>query len=89
MLTIEDYWITWLIVGSLAGIVSSFTRRGSEMYYARMIDGILGACVGGEIIRRWDPLLVTTATGLVAAALTSAMFLIVISRLRRSRTLHR
>ncbi|WP_072374294.1 hypothetical protein [Hyphomicrobium sp. NDB2Meth4] len=89
MLTIEDYWITWIIVGSLSGTVSSFTLRSDEVYYARMIDGILGACVGGEIIRRWDPLLVTATTGLVTAAVTSALFLLVISRLRRLRALHR
>lgn len=83
MLSATDYWISWSIIGACAGAVSYLGRRTlQEALFMRMFDGILGACVGGEIVRRWDPSLALSAPGLSAAAIGSILFLYILSRFR-------
>ena len=55
MLTQMDIFISWSVIGALAGAISYLTgRRTSEDLFGRMFDGVLGACVAGEIVRRCD-----------------------------------
>lgn len=83
MLTAIDYWISWSIIGALAGTLSFLTRRPlTESLFTRMFDGILGAGVGGEIVRRWDPAHASSALGLLGAATGSILLLYLFSRLR-------
>jgi uncharacterized membrane protein YeaQ/YmgE (transglycosylase-associated protein family) len=83
MLTTTDYWISWLIIGALVGAISYLARRAlSEALFTRMLDGVLGACVGGEIIRRWDASQAASGIGLIGAAVGSILFLYLLSRLR-------
>lgn len=83
MLTPTDYWISWSIIGALVGAISYLGRRSiSDALFTRMFDGVLGACVGGEIVRRWNPQLAIEAPGLVAATIGSLLFLILLSRFR-------
>ena len=83
MLTATDFWISWSIIGALVGAASYLARRPlTEALFSRMLDGILGACVGGEIIRRWDPAQALAAPGLLGAAIGSVLFLVLLSRFR-------
>jgi uncharacterized membrane protein YeaQ/YmgE (transglycosylase-associated protein family) len=47
-----------------------------------MFDGVLGACVGGELVRRWDASLALALPGLLAAVIGSALLLFLFARLR-------
>lgn len=83
MLTATDYWISWSIIGALVGALSYLSRRTlTDALFARMFDGILGACVGGEIVRRWDASQAIGGPGLAGAAIGSILFLYLLSRLR-------
>ena len=83
MLSPTDYWISWAIIGALVGVMSLVTRRSmTEAVFTRMFDGVLGACVGGELIRRWDASLALTVPGLLAAAVGSALLLYLFGRIR-------
>lgn len=83
MLTPTDYWISWTIIGALVGAVSHLTRRAlTEALFTRMFDGVLGACVGGEIVRRWDASLALSSPGLIGAVVGSILFLYFLNRLR-------
>lgn len=83
MLTATDYWISWSIIGACVGALSYLARRAlPEALFTRMLDGILGACVGGEIVRRWDATQALAGPGLIAAAIGSLLFLYLLSRLR-------
>jgi uncharacterized membrane protein YeaQ/YmgE (transglycosylase-associated protein family) len=83
MLTATDFWISWSIIGALVGAGSYVARRPlSEALFARMFDGILGACVGGEIVRRWDATQALATPGLAGAAIGSVLFLLLLSRFR-------
>jgi uncharacterized membrane protein YeaQ/YmgE (transglycosylase-associated protein family) len=83
MNTPTDYWISWTIIGALVGAISYLARRTlTDALFTRMFDGVLGACVGGEIVRRWDPSLALSAPGIVGATLGSVFFLYFLSRLR-------
>ncbi len=83
MLTATDYWISWSIIGALSGVLSYLGRRPlADALFTRMFDGILGACVGGEIVRRWDATQAVAATGLLGAAFGSVLFLYVLNRMR-------
>lgn len=79
MLSAIDYWISWSIIGA----VSYLTRRNlTDALFTRMLDGVIGACVGGEVVRRWDASLVLSASGLIGATLGSILFLLLLSRFR-------
>jgi uncharacterized membrane protein YeaQ/YmgE (transglycosylase-associated protein family) len=83
MLSPTDYWISWAIIGALVGVMSLISRRSmTDAVFTRMFDGVLGACVGGELIRRWDATLALTVPGLLAAAVGSALLLYLFSRIR-------
>jgi uncharacterized membrane protein YeaQ/YmgE (transglycosylase-associated protein family) len=83
MLTPTDYWISWSIIGALVGSISWLARRTlTDALFTRIFDGVLGACVGGEIVRRWDPTLALSAPGLVGTTLGSIFFLYFLSRFR-------
>jgi uncharacterized membrane protein YeaQ/YmgE (transglycosylase-associated protein family) len=83
MLTATDFWISWSIIGALVGATSYIARRPlSEALFARVLDGILGACIGGEIVRRWDEAQALGVLGLLAAAIGSVLFLLLLSRFR-------
>ncbi|MFN3622751.1 MAG: hypothetical protein ACK4TP_01690 [Hyphomicrobium sp.] len=83
MLSATDYWISWSIIGALSGVVSHLGRRPvTDALFTRMFDGILGACVGGEIVRRWDATQAVAGPGLIGAAVGSLLFLYLLNRLR-------
>ena len=83
MPTAIDYWINWSIIGAFVGAISYLTRRTfTDALFTRMIDGVIGACVGGEIVRRWDASLVLSGTGLIGATLGSILFLLLLGRFR-------
>ena len=83
MLSPTDYWISWAIIGALVGVMSLISRRSmTDALFTRMFDGVLGACVGGELIRRWDASLALAVPGLLAAAVGSALLLYLFSRIR-------
>jgi uncharacterized membrane protein YeaQ/YmgE (transglycosylase-associated protein family) len=83
MLSPTDYWISWAIIGALVGVMSLATRRSmTDALFTRMFDGVIGACVGGELVRRWDASLALATPGLLAAAVGSAVLLYLFSRLR-------
>jgi uncharacterized membrane protein YeaQ/YmgE (transglycosylase-associated protein family) len=83
MLSPTDYWISWAIIGALVGVMSLATRRSmTDALFTRMFDGVLGACVGGELVRRWDASLALATPGLLAAAVGGALLLYLFSRLR-------
>jgi uncharacterized membrane protein YeaQ/YmgE (transglycosylase-associated protein family) len=83
MLSPTDSWISWAIIGALVGVMSLISRRSmTDTVFTRMFDGVLGACVGGELIRRWDATLALTVPGLLAAAVGSALLLYLFSRIR-------
>lgn len=83
MLTATDYWISWSIIGALTGVLSQLSQRGaSDALLTRVFDGLLGACVGGELVRRWDASQAAAAPGLLAATVGSVLFLYILGRLR-------
>jgi uncharacterized membrane protein YeaQ/YmgE (transglycosylase-associated protein family) len=83
MLTPTDYWISWAIIGALVGLVSLVAQRPQkDALFSRMFDGVLGACVGGEIIRRWDASLALSLPGLLAAVAGGALLLYLFNRIR-------
>jgi len=83
MLTLADLLVSWSIVGATAGALSYLTRRTiCDALFSRMFDGVLGACVGGEIIRRCDASSAVAGPGLFAAAAGSIVFIYLIGRLR-------
>src|SRR6185369_16835683 len=64
MLTPTDLFISWSIIGALAGALSYLVRRQhTEDLFGRMFDGVLGACVGGELVHRLDASAATGAFG--------------------------
>ena len=86
MLTQVDIFISWLIIGALAGAVSYLTgRRTSEHLFARMFDGVLGACVAGEIIRRWDASMAIGSVGLISATAGGVLFVYLLDHWRTAR----
>lgn len=83
MLTQIDFFISWSVIGALAGAVSYLTgRRTTENLFGRMFDGVLGACVTGEIVHRWDASVALGPLGLIAAAAGSVLFLFMLDRWR-------
>ena len=83
MLTQLDIFISWSVIGSLAGAISYLTgRRTSEDLFGRMFDGVLGACVAGEIVRRCDPSMAMGSVGLISAAAGSVLFVYVLDHWR-------
>jgi uncharacterized membrane protein YeaQ/YmgE (transglycosylase-associated protein family) len=83
MLSPTDYWISWAIIGALVGVMSLVSRRPvTDAVFTRMFDGVLGACVGGELVRRWDASLALAFPGLLAAAVGGAVLLYLFARLR-------
>jgi uncharacterized membrane protein YeaQ/YmgE (transglycosylase-associated protein family) len=83
MLTQLDFFISWSVIGALAGAISYLTgRRTSEDLFGRMFDGILGACVAGEVVNRWDASVAMGPVGLVAAAAGSVLFLYLLDQWR-------
>jgi uncharacterized membrane protein YeaQ/YmgE (transglycosylase-associated protein family) len=47
-----------------------------------MFDGFLGACMGGELVHRWDASAAAGAPGMIAAAAGSICFVLFLRRLR-------
>lgn len=83
MLSPTDFWISWAIIGALVGVMSLISRRSmTDAVFTRMFDGVLGACVGGELVRRWDASLALALPGLLAAVIGSALLLFLFARLR-------
>jgi uncharacterized membrane protein YeaQ/YmgE (transglycosylase-associated protein family) len=83
MLTPTDLFISWSIIGALAGALSYLARRQlTEDLFGRMFDGFLGACMGGEFVHRWDASAAAGAPGMIAAAAGSICFVLFLRRLR-------
>lgn len=83
MLSVTDYWISWSIIGALVGALCYLARPSLHAaLFTGMFDGVLGACIGGEIVRRWDATQALALPGLLAAAIGSFLFLYFLGRMR-------
>jgi len=81
----EGNWLTWLIVGAVAGILADFLVRGIRLgLIGKIIVGIIGAFLGGWI---FSSLGISIGTGLLAqiihATIGAILILVVLALLRR------
>jgi uncharacterized membrane protein YeaQ/YmgE (transglycosylase-associated protein family) len=83
----EGNWLTWLIVGAVAGILADFLVRGIRLgLIGKIIVGIIGAFLGGWI---FSSLGISIGTGLLAqiihATIGAILILVVLALIRRKR----
>ncbi|HEX3867114.1 MAG TPA: GlsB/YeaQ/YmgE family stress response membrane protein [Gemmatimonadaceae bacterium] len=79
--------LTWLIVGLVAGVLASFVMGGGFGLIGDIIIGILGAFVGGWIVRRLGASVpVSGLGGVILVAFVGAVFLLFVLRVIRSAT---
>ena len=83
----EGNWLTWLIVGAVAGILADFLVSGIRLgLIGKIIVGIIGAFLGGWI---FSSLGISIGTGLLAqiihATIGAILILIVLALIRRKR----
>jgi uncharacterized membrane protein YeaQ/YmgE (transglycosylase-associated protein family) len=81
----EGNWLTWLIVGAVAGILADFLVSGIRLgLIGKIIVGIIGAFLGGWI---FSSLGISIGTGLLAqiihATIGAILILIVLALIRR------
>lgn len=81
----EGNWLTWLIVGAVAGILADFLVRSIRLgLIGKIIVGIVGAFLGGWI---FSSLGFSIATGLLAqiihATIGAILILVVLALFRR------
>jgi uncharacterized membrane protein YeaQ/YmgE (transglycosylase-associated protein family) len=83
----EGNWLTWLIVGAVAGILADFLVSGIRLgLIGKIIVGIIGAFLGGWI---FSSLGISIGTGLLAqiihATIGAILILVVLALIRRRR----
>jgi uncharacterized membrane protein YeaQ/YmgE (transglycosylase-associated protein family) len=83
----EGNWLTWLIVGAVAGILADFLVTGIRLgLIGKIIVGIIGALLGGWI---FSSLGISIGTGLLAqiihATIGAILILVVLALIRRRR----
>jgi uncharacterized membrane protein YeaQ/YmgE (transglycosylase-associated protein family) len=83
----EGNWLTWLIVGAVAGILADFLVTGIRLgLIGKIIVGIIGAFLGGWI---FSSLGISIGTGLLAqiihATIGAILILVVLALIRRRR----
>jgi uncharacterized membrane protein YeaQ/YmgE (transglycosylase-associated protein family) len=83
----EGNWLTWLIVGAVAGILADFLVSGIRLgLIGKIIVGIIGAFLGGWI---FSSLGISIGTGLLAqiihATIGAILILVVLALIRRKR----
>jgi len=83
----EGNWLTWLIVGAVAGILADFLVAGIRLgLIGKIIVGIIGAFLGGWI---FSSLGISIGTGLLAqiihATIGAILILVVLALIRRRR----
>jgi uncharacterized membrane protein YeaQ/YmgE (transglycosylase-associated protein family) len=81
----EGNWLTWLIVGAVAGILADFLVSGIRLgLIGKIIVGIIGAFLGGWI---FSSLGISIGTGLLAqiihATIGAILILVVLALIRR------
>jgi uncharacterized membrane protein YeaQ/YmgE (transglycosylase-associated protein family) len=81
----EGNWLTWLIVGAVAGILADFLVKGIRLgLIGKIIVGIIGAFLGGWI---FSALGLSLGTGLLAqiihATIGAILILVVLALIRR------
>ena len=81
----EGNWLTWLIVGAVAGILADFLVSGIRLgLIGKIILGIIGAFLGGWI---FSSLGISIGTGLLAqiihATIGAILILVVLALIRR------
>ena len=81
----QGNWLTWLIVGAVAGIIADFLVSGIRLgLIGKIIVGIIGAFLGGWI---FSALGFSIGTGLLAqiihATIGAILILVVLALFRR------
>lgn len=74
---------TWALLGGLAGAVVGWQLKQPRTRLPdNIVDGMLGGCVAGELLRRFDASHSTSVVGLIAALGGGIVFVLLMTRLR-------
>lgn len=74
----------WALLGGLAGSIVGWQLKPRTRLDEHIVDGMLGGCVAGELLRRWDVSHSASTFGLVAALGGGIVFVLVMRRLRHA-----